>query len=196
MTTTPRGACVLVFGVSGVGKSTACATFSLRHPEWLHVKASGLLTCATGVDGEALRTSPADAILGNQELLGDALMRARSLNWSAPVLLEAHGVIDNGQHLVPVPTDVVRSLQPDGLILLEIEAQKLIERRALDGRNRPARTRKALEKELRLERTIVGDYARKLGVPLLSGRTEQECALDPLIEKLLGSIDPAKGGPR
>lgn len=183
-----RGACILVFGVSGVGKSSACEAFCGRRPQWLHFKASSLLSDATGDDPETLRTSPSNSIRSNQDLLCEALERARSGQETRPVLLDAHGVIDNGRDLVPVPTQAVARLRPDGIILLEAGPAEVAYRRAHGLRQRPTRSDEELTSELRMERETVQNYATVLRLPLVCGTTTTEFTLDPLVDSVLESI--------
>ncbi|VWX50863.1 AAA family ATPase [Novosphingobium sp. 9U] len=180
-----RGLCILVFGVSGVGKTSSCTDYVARHPEWLYLRASALLSDATGESAEALRTSSEDAILRNQRLLGVALKRARAGREASPVLIDAHAVIDNDRDLVTVPVDAVASLYADGIVLLELSATMLAARRAGSDRLRPTRSAYSLDRESRLESAAVRSYATALGIPFARGKVEGDFRLDPLIDELV-----------
>jgi adenylate kinase len=91
---------VVVFGISGVGKSTACASYVLRHPTVLHTSAGALLQEAKNIESSALRIQDPQTILQNQNLLGDALTRFRLGREGADLLIDAHSVIDNDHELV------------------------------------------------------------------------------------------------
>jgi adenylate kinase len=188
-----RGVCVLVFGASGVGKSAACSDFQRHHPEWLCLRASDLLSRTTRRDPEALRTSPPRVIQANQELLGPAFLRERRGRESAPVLIEAHAVIDNDEVLVPVANGVVAELDPDGMILLEVTPEELTARRANDPRPRPLRAYHRVIEELVLERSVVRGYADALDLPLVIGNVASKFKLDPLIDELLKLIGVQQG---
>lgn len=177
--------CILVFGLSGVGKTTACMDFVRRHPDWQYLRASALLSDATGKDPEMLRTAEKSVIRDNQRLLGDAFDRARAPRAGAPVLVDAHAVIDNDSDLVTVPVEVVGSLNPSGLILLELPAESLAERRGSGDRQRPDRPVDALAREAQLEAAAVSRYALVLDVPLAQATVDSAFTLDRLIDELI-----------
>ena len=133
------GACILVFGVSGVGKSRACSDYVDRNPEWLHLRAGELLSRLTGESPENLRTALDEEVVANQGLLSLAVTRARAGREHRPVLVDCHAVIDNDDGLVVVPAGTVVALAPDGLILLEHDAAEVSMRRIIDLRVRPSR---------------------------------------------------------
>ena len=185
-----KGVCILVFGVSGVGKTSSCADYVARHPEWLHLRASALLSGATGESAEALRTSSYETIRGNQQLLGAALERARSGREAAPILIDAHAAIDNDSDLVPVPIDSVASLHCDGMILLELPTDTLAARRANANRPRPARSKLALDLEASLEADTVRSYAVALNIPLVCAKVGDAFRLDSLIDEIIRQQNP------
>jgi len=79
---------VIVFGISGVGKTTACASFVSRHPEVLHISAGALLRAATDKAGHELRTGNSEEIQKAQILLGDAFAAWRSDHKGANILID------------------------------------------------------------------------------------------------------------
>lgn len=179
-----RGSTILVFGVSGVGKTSSCEDYVRQHPEWLYLRASALLSTATGETPETLRTQTAGAIRSNQNLLGRALSAARADQQYRPVLLDAHAVIDNDKTLVEVPIAVVSDLGADGMILLEATPEDIALRRSRGLRPRPTRSIEELGREIAAESRIVDAYARKLNIPLASAVVGADFSLDPLIDKL------------
>ena len=180
-----RGPCILVFGVSGVGKTLSCQDYVARHPEWLHLRASTLLSEATGKTAEALRKSSDQAIRDNQRLLSEALDRARTGREASPVLIDGHAVIDNDVDLVPVPLEAVAALRADGFILLEVPVETLAARRADANRTRPLRSYAGLAREVRMERETVRSYAALLDIPLASAQANDNFQLDALIDTLV-----------
>lgn len=179
---------VLVFGISGVGKSTACKSYVARHPAVLLTSAGALLQDAIAIDSASLRTEPADQILLNQKLLGSALARFRLGRESADLLVEAHSVIDNNQELVEVPTDTVRAMRPDGMILLETDPAAVKKQRENDKRVRPVRSFDELNTHMRMARRACEKYATELGIPLEIGTvTHDVTGLDALIERIVTS---------
>ena len=55
-----RGPCILVFGVSGVGKTLSCQDYVARHPEWLHLRADGFILLEVPVETLAARRADAN----------------------------------------------------------------------------------------------------------------------------------------
>jgi adenylate kinase len=176
---------ILVFGISGVGKSTACASYIARHPNVLHTSAGALLQEAKGIDGGALRTEAARDILQNQTLLAGAVARYRSGREHADILIDAHSIIDNDHELIEVPVDIVRALGSDGLILLEASPEVVFERRRRDLRSRPARTVEELKFQMAVARKACEKYAAELQLPLEAGTVTHDQDLDALIDRLV-----------
>ncbi|NIX77370.1 ATP-binding protein [Microvirga terricola] len=161
-----RGETIVVFGISGVGKTSSCLAFVAENPEHLHLSASELLRSAAAADPALLRIAPADRILENQRLLPDALQARREGQWHRPVLIDAHSVVDNDRELVRVPVEVIRSLDPDGLLLLEEAPEIIAARRSELGSRRPARSIDQIVHEAEVARQAVLDYAKYLELPL------------------------------
>ncbi len=173
--------CTLVFGISGVGKTTACRDYVKRHPDTLFVSASSLLKSSMGMSGDALRTAAAGEIVQNQAVLGTALAEFRRGREAQAVLVDAHGVIDNDQALVPVPVSAIEALAPDHLILLEAPPTVVAAHRAAGVRPRPVRSVAAIEAELFAERETVEGFARTLGLHLAIVEVTPGFQLDALM---------------
>lgn len=155
--------CGVVFGVSGVGKTTLCKAYLENDPNWLFVSASTLLKNAKRKNAEELRTAGSENIVNNQAVLGDALQNFRKDHEDNPILVDAHGVIDNNQELVEIPVEVIASLNPDILILIQDTPQNVIRNRNFDkSRNRPVRSLDFVENEINQERKVVENYSRIL----------------------------------
>lgn len=184
---------ILVFGVSGVGKTSSCEDYVRRHPDWLYLRASALLALATGEAPETLRTDTAGSIKSNQSLLGNALRAARAQQPGRSVLLDAHAIIDNDKALVEVPLDAVADLGADAMILLEAGVEALARRRAHAHRQRPIRSLEQLGREIAAESKTVEAYARKLKIPLASAIVGPGFSLDPLIDRLVRKLAPPDG---
>lgn len=184
------GPCALVFGVSGVGKTRACADYAARHPDTLFVSASSLLKAATAESGEALRTASAAVIKHNQMRLADALADYRAGREHLPILIDAHGVIDNDEEFVRIPLAAIQSLAPDILILLEAPPERVTAHRASDARPRPIRSPEAISHEIEAERAAVSDYAAALGLDLLVAEVKPGFRLDDLLKDRLGRNAP------
>lgn len=176
--------CFLVFGVSGVGKSTACEKFAAAHPEYAYTRASALLANAAHRDPEVLRTAPVDRILATQSLLPPALERFRQRYPESGVLLDCHAVIDNDNSLVEVPLAIIEALEPSGLLLLEASPETVAARRKRDHRERPERTLDQIRRELESERDAVSGYARALNVPMEAVEVTDNFSLEAPLHRL------------
>ncbi|WP_158644828.1 ATP-binding protein [Bradyrhizobium daqingense] len=176
---------VLVFGISGVGKSTACASYVARHPSVLHTSAGALLQAAKNIDSAILRTDVAGNVLQNQNLLGEALRHFRLGRETSDVLIDAHSVIDNDHELIEVPVDAVRAMSPDGLVLLEAPPELVMERRRKDTRLRPSRTAEELQFQTGVARRVCESYASELALPLEIGTVMHDGDLEVLIQRMI-----------
>jgi adenylate kinase len=178
---------ILVFGVSGVGKTTACARVAEIDNNFVHVRASKLLSEVTGRPPEQLRLAPEDAIRENQVLLAEAFDRFAASFEHATLLLDGHAVIDNNRALIPVPTEAVAALKPNGMILIEASPSVILERRRSDTRTRPIRTITEIKREIISEHNVVIGYKQTLALPLSIANADLNLNLkDRLLSLLRG----------
>ncbi len=182
------GSCLLVFGISGVGKTRACKEFVARNPNYLFVSASSLLMSAKRITSEHLRVASKDQIHRNQDSLASELARFRAGREERPILIDAHGVIDNGNAFVTIPTDTVRSLEPDGMILLEAPAATVATRRRSDQRTRPLRSELELISETEAERAAVLGYSQTMGLPIYIATVSDHFRLDAAVADVLRTV--------
>ncbi|WP_168355810.1 ATP-binding protein [Sphingomonas gei] len=173
--------CILVFGVSGVGKTTACENYVARHPGFLFVSASALLKSIQAASAEELRTAKREQIIENQALLPDALKRYRLGRRNHRILLDAHAVIDNDRALVEVPVSVIGALEPTLLVLLEATPAEIAKRRSADARPRPLRDLQAIAREITAERTAVEAYGVQLGLDVAVATVGPHFSLDDIL---------------
>uniref|UniRef100_B0SXW9 Adenylate kinase-like protein n=1 Tax=Caulobacter sp. (strain K31) TaxID=366602 RepID=B0SXW9_CAUSK len=131
---------LILFGISGVGKTTASRRILTRFPGILHFQASTLLKAVLSQSGEALRTASPAQIASNQRELAEALRRERAGDPCAPALLDAHSVIDNDATLVELPFEIFAPIRPVAIAFLRADPDIIRCRRQNDGRARPART--------------------------------------------------------
>lgn len=127
---------ILVFGISGVGKTTLCTGIVRDKPGIFRFSASELLRSATNETSEYLRTSSPDQISENQNLIRQQLLARVPDDYDGIVLLEAHSVIDNGKQLVRIPEGIISDLLPNRLVFLEAEPSLIATRRQLQGEGR------------------------------------------------------------
>lgn len=177
------GACILVFGVSGVGKTTACLDYAGRHPGIHFVSASTLLREAKAATSEELRTAGREQIIDNQSLLLTAFERYRRERDGQTILLDAHAVIDNDHTFVTVPTSVISALQPSRLVLLEALPIEIAARRSGDKRQRPLRNLDAIAYEINAERAAVAAYGEELGLSVTVAIVGQDFQLDDVLDR-------------
>lgn len=171
------GHTLILFGVSGVGKTTAAQAAMRRFPDLLHFQASTLLKAALAQSGEALRTADASRIASNQTGLYDALCEARSLHLGRPALLDAHSVIDNDVELVDISLEVFAAIQPAAIALLLAPPATLLRRRLEDQRARPERSLEELERYQRRSEDAARGFAISLNVPFAAFDTDDQAEL-------------------
>ena len=180
---------ILVFGVSGVGKTSACEAFVSRNPDVLFVSASSLLSAAKRSTPEVLRTASAADIAANQDALAGALAEFRRGRGHRPVLVDAHGVIDNDVGYVRVPLSVIEGLRPEKLVLIEAPAPVVAERRARASRRRPARTVEQIRAEIDAERSAVQHYATELNLNLNIVRSDLGISPEGILDAAIRPAD-------
>jgi adenylate kinase len=157
----------ILFGLSGVGKTTMGRQMIDQDEGIAHVSASDLLKAAHSQTGEQLRTAQHDQLVANQGILAEALE-----NWAFPdtarhILLDAHSVIDNDRVLVDIPVAAIASLSPNRLIFLMDDPSVIVARRLSDDRQRPARTVAELNDHQERSLKVCRGYSESIGVPLL-----------------------------
>lgn len=176
---------IVVFGVSGVGKTTACRSFVTRNPEFAYITASEVLRRATGLPVEQLRRSSKEEVLANQKILTERLPDEITKHGAQFVLLDAQNIIDNGRDLIEVPVSILEDLSPRGVIVLEADPNDVYARRNGDGRFRPSRTPEELSEQMNLIRRIAFQQAARLDIPCVVSRVTRSFELDDCIQKLL-----------
>ena len=105
-----------------------------------------------------------------------------------PLLIDAHGVIDNDRELVRVPVSAVRPLRPDLLVLLQASPVQIAARRVQDLRVRPSRSIEEIAHEIQAEYETVQGYATELGIELLIGEVNTSFKLDALLQSALDGL--------
>ncbi|WP_404470979.1 ATP-binding protein [Bradyrhizobium ottawaense] len=179
---------LIVFGVSGVGKTTACLGYVARHPRYLLLSASALIASATGATLKSLRTASAQQLLANQDILQLAVDNELRKRGASSFILDGQCVLDNGREIVTLPAEAIRPFRPTGLILLEASATEIANRRSQDARQRPFRTVKELSEQLAQNRDAVRDYAMQLEIPFVCAEAKGAFSLDKPLEALAGSL--------
>jgi len=168
---------ILVFGVSGAGKTATCLNYCVRNTDAVYVSASSILKNQTGQTTEQLRLSSASVIGQNQSILTTEIDKIRRSSGSSLLIVDAHAVIDNGVLLVPVSFKVIKSLTPTGVVLLEPPAKQVVAQRAVSDRPRAVKTIEQISRELIAERSAVQSYSIALNVPLITLREPNAISL-------------------
>jgi adenylate kinase len=167
---------IAVFGLSGVGKSWMISRYAAA-TNVSHIQASRLMRDAKAalvggpVTSENLRRGP---VLDNQSLLTDAFAKVLATE-ARSIIFDRHCLIDAGEQPIEIPVDVIRQLQPSGIILVHAPADEIVRRRESDGaRDRPVRTAEILAAQQDRCIVICTDYAEQLGIRLEQVRAADE----------------------
>jgi adenylate kinase len=167
---------VTVFGLSGVGKSWMISRYAAA-ANVAHMQASQLMRDARAtlvareVTSEDLRRGP---VLDNQSLLTDAFAKVLATE-EQPIIFDGHCLIDVGEQPIEIPVDVIRQLQPSGIVLVHSPAEEIVRRREGDtSRERPVRTADALAVQQDRCVAICTDYAEQLGIRFKEVRVGDE----------------------
>lgn len=168
---------ILVFGVSGAGKTATCLNYCEHNTDAVYVSASHILKNQTGQTTEQLRLSSAFIISQNQSILTTEINKIRRYSSSSLLVVDAHAVIDNGALLVPVSLQIIESLIPTGIVLLEPPAKQVVAQREISDRPRAVKTIEQINQELIAERSAVQSYSIALNVPLITLREPNAISL-------------------
>ncbi|WP_018240686.1 AAA family ATPase [Ensifer sp. BR816] len=137
---------ILVFGVSGVGKSWLCrqvvTSLGVRHVSGSElIRAEKERLTSQIVSADSLRS---DRVVDNQKLLLDGF-RSYKAQDSRSILFDGHNVVDTDDGLVHIPFEVIAGLKPAAIAIIVDSPAAIIERRAADPmRDGPKRTTEAL----------------------------------------------------
>ena len=178
---------VTVFGLSGVGKSWMISRYSTL-ANVAHVQASQLMRDARAalvgqaVTSEDLRRGP---VLDNQRLLADAFAEVLATE-ARPIIFDGHCLVDAGEHQIEIPVDVVRKLQPSGIVLVHAPADEIVRRRVSDSsRQRPLRDADALAVQQVRCAAICSSYGRQLGLDYVDVRAGNEEEFAQVVGRML-----------
>lgn len=123
-------------GISGVGKTTFLTKFA-KLTEFQHVTGGSLIAAAKNAvaDGrDDLRYADLDE---NQRLLIEGFALARDANADL-VIMDGHVVIDDGECLTKISSDVFKALGVMAMVHLEADPTRIAKNRSKDtGRSRP-----------------------------------------------------------
>jgi adenylate kinase len=160
----------IIIGLSGVGKTYLISKLLNHSSSYIHFSAGDLIrTRLANPDRDILRISNADNILENQRLFIEQLAEELvALKESAPVLLDAHVIVDNDSEVIPIPIGVFKELFPKRLIFLSDTPPNILQRREIDkSRNRPIRTIEEITVHQEKSRALVINYGQELRIPFI-----------------------------
>ncbi|MBY5385215.1 ATP-binding protein [Rhizobium leguminosarum] len=149
-----------MFGVSGAGKTTACAKLAQRHHAFHHISASQLVDRAD--------VSPDRSIVQASATQTEIVERLRYVmeNEARRVLLDGHCVIRLATGLFPVPNEFLVALSPARIILIEAEPETVWNRRNQSELTTKVAKLEEIAEELWLTRKTCVAYHRNLSIPL------------------------------
>jgi adenylate kinase len=186
---------VTVFGLSGVGKSWMISRYAAL-ANVAHVQASQLMRDAKAaqagkaVTSEDLRRGP---VLDNQSLLIDAFNKVLASE-ARPIIFDGHCLVDVGDEPIEIPVDVIRQLQPSGIVLMYAPAEEIVQRRERDAsRERQVRPADALTAQQDRCVAICNQYAGQLGLDFVQVRAGDERGFEQAIGQMLCPAAPRSG---
>ncbi|MDQ0454616.1 ATP-binding protein [Rhizobium paknamense] len=171
---------VIVFGVSGAGKTTACAEYVSCSRGVVHFSASALMKRHRKTAG----ARSINEVMQDQHLLVELVHAARSGASASLMLLDAHSLIVVAGIEFIIPADIIRDMKPDGLIFVKAEGELIFQRRVARG---DAKTDLPLEIEISQDKALKAakNYADQLSCPLLIVDGAQGIDLGEAIKELL-----------
>lgn len=120
---------VIVFGISGVGKTTVCSQYAQTRDYVRHYSASKLIELHRSTAAGRSR----DQMLLDQLKLVEIVKSKRCDDSEHLILLDAHSLIVVQNEEVIVPTAIIAAMKPDGMIFLWASPEELAARRSFRG---------------------------------------------------------------
>jgi adenylate kinase len=170
---------LIVFGVSGVGKTTVCAEYAGRNDNVVHFSASALLRLHRETAG--MRST--NEVMRDQHLLVDLVHVSRAETPMSLMLLDAHNLVHVDGFEVIIPTDVVAAMKPNGLIFFKAPGEVILQRRLSRGDTRNVITQEIEKTQMNALRAAE-TYAEQLPCQLLVIDATQETDLGEAIKRL------------
>lgn len=165
---------VAFVGISGVGKTTFLRQLA-QLIDFQHLTGGSLIAIAREVVAEMRDSIRYADLVENQRYLieGFAIKLDPDANL---VVMDGHVVIDDGDGLSKISSDVFAALGVSLVVHLESEPEQIFANREGDRlRSRPTYPASILEKHQALSRARASDVAKTLGVPFYIV-TQSECA--------------------
>jgi len=135
----------IVFGISGVGKTTLIKEFISNHPGYKHVQAGDLLgEVFKNKVRDNLRRASEDEILSNQYILVEQFKKFIHEYKEENIIFDGHSIIDSGQNIIRIPADIFEKMDPYKIIFIWGNAVDINSNRMHD----PKRSRPNLDAEI------------------------------------------------
>lgn len=151
-------------GISGVGKTTFLRRLA-EQLEFQHVTAGSLIATARQVVQEARDSIRYADLNENQRLLIEGFLLTRDPN-SNLVIMDGHVVIDDGEELSKISSEVFRKLGISFMVHLEADPARIASNRTEDtSRSRPVWQLDIIEKHQLISRIHAQSIAEILGIP-------------------------------
>lgn len=151
-------------GISGVGKTTFLRKLA-ELIDFQHVTGGSLIATARGASREARDAIRYAHLDENQRLLVEGFALTRDPD-SSLVIMDGHVVIDDGEGLSKISSDIFRELGISVMVHLESEPQQIAANRGGDtSRSRPPYPSDILEEHQVFSRTHAQAIADILGSP-------------------------------
>lgn len=166
----PSARTSIVFGLSGVGKTTACLHYLETSPACQYISVSAVLR---DISGDAKIWS-----LPRKEmqirLASEVAARFRP---DCERLIDAHSLIETDEDSYEVPVDAIRLMEPTTLVFLQQAPNEIYRRRKSDRRTRL--TAEVAELAILQERArdIVEGYSKELGISLIIAEADDPAVL-------------------
>lgn len=152
-------------GISGVGKTTFLRRLA-QLIDFQHVTGGNLIAAAREVAADtrdAIRYADLDE---NQRLLVEGFVLIRD-PYANLVMMDGHMVIDNGEGLSKISSDVFRALGVSVMVHLEASPEQIAVNRARDAlRSRPPYSPDIIERHQVLSRAHAYAVSERLKIPL------------------------------
>lgn len=153
-------------GISGVGKTTFLSAVK-KFIEFQHLTGGSLIAKAREAsieDRDDLRKLDVDE---NQMLLLSGFRISRDPNAEC-VIFDGHVVIDTGNAIESIQTEVFRQLDIHAMVHLEAEAMDIVRNRQFDrSRSRPEHSQDVLSQHQQMSRARAREVAEALGIEFL-----------------------------
>jgi adenylate kinase len=163
-------AIILVFGPSGVGKTTIIRQFIQSHPNFIHFSSGTLIDSnISDAQRDLLRLSSREQILSNQLHLTQNFQKLVQENKNKNIIFDGHCTIDNGHEFIDIPFEVIDRLHPSKIVFMNADYSEIIAQRKRDT-SRPLRSIDSIEHIERFVQQSINTakkYAKKMDIPFV-----------------------------